>query len=68
MKHKKNKKWLFEKYKQQHPELFPAKKIKFEIPQSTMRVFVGMAIFLLLNILSILVAAAINADIRALIF
>lgn len=65
---RKRRKWLYEQYKIEHPEAFPAQKQKKQVPGAVIEICRGLALFIMLNFLAILIAAAISADLRAIIF
>lgn len=68
MKRKKKRKWLYEQYKLEHPEIFPKQKRRMKMPYIAWKICDGMLVFIIFNALAILIAAAISADIRAFIF
>ena len=72
MRHKKKQKvWLYKKYKLDHPELFPAtsnKKRQMRLSDKAVERLSIVVIVLLINVIAIMIAALLNADIRSLIF
>ncbi len=70
MKKKKQKIWLYQKYKTDHPELFPVKKTKhlLKLSDKAMGRLQIVLTVILINVLAIMIAALLNADIRSLIF
>lgn len=67
---KKRKVWLYQKYKTDHPELFPVKITKHHLKLSdkAMGRLQIVLVVILINVLAIMIAALLNADIRSLIF
>lgn len=70
MRKKKQKIWLYQKYKTDHPELFPVKITKHHLKLSDKAMGRLQIVFavILINVLAIMIAALLNADIRSLIF
>ena len=67
---KKRKVWLYQKYKTDHPKLFPVKITKHHLKLSDKamgRLQIVLTV-ILINVLAIMIAALLNADIRSLIF
>ena len=67
---KKQRIWLYQKYKTDHPELFPVKITKHHLKLSDKamgRLQIASTV-ILINVLAIMIAALLNADIRSLIF
>lgn len=70
MRKKKQRIWLYQKYKTDHPELFPVKITKHHLKLSdkAMGRLQIVFIMILINVMAIMIAALLNADIRSLIF
>ncbi len=70
MRKKKQRIWLYQKYKTDHPELFPVKITKHHLKLSDKAMGRLQIVFIviLINVMAIMIAALLNADIRSLIF
>lgn len=70
MRKKKQRIWLYQKYKIDHPELFPVKRTKhyLKLSDKAMGRLQIVLTVILINVLAIMIAALLNADIRSLIF
>ena len=66
---KKQRNWLFVKYKKEHPEAIP-KEIKKQkrIPVAILNIGTGIVVFIILNVLALVLAALINPYIYQMFF
>lgn len=62
---RRKKKWLYEAYKMQHPEIYGRQKnVDFSVVNKILRKLYPIVVFILLNVLAIGIMMLINADIR----